>query len=431
MNMRVKTKTVIVFTVLLIVAGCGGEAERHDAEAENAAPVSVQVEKVKALGVMSAHQAVGTVHSKDGSTLSSKVVGNVLAVHVREGDRVRSGQLLVEIDSREADARVRQAEAGMVEAESALVEVESGILAARSGIDAAEANAKLAKSTYDRFLELLKRKSVSQQEFDEAEARHKGAEAQVLRAKEMLASTTAKKAQVMARISQAEANLENARLYQDYAMIHSPIDGVVTRKTVDVGQLATPGLPLLTIEDSSAYRLEAGVDESQMQYVQLGRPALVRIDALGREFEGKVGEIVPVADSSSRSFTVKIDLPSEPGLRSGLYGRAAFSTSERKVLSVAVSALIEKGQLEGVFVVDSERRARFRLVKTGGLTGDRIEVLSGLKEGDEVVIAPSHEVREGVKLEFSQVARIHQTPDSREVVGIDRDSKSVIERERL
>jgi multidrug efflux pump subunit AcrA (membrane-fusion protein) len=152
---------------------------------------------------------------------------------------------------------------------------------------------------------------------------------------------------------------------------------------------------------------------------------------LGREFEGKVGEIVPVADSSSRSFTVKIDLPSEPGLRSGLYGRAAFSTSERKVLSVAVSALIEKGQLEGVFVVDSERRARFRLVKTGGLTGDRIEVLSGLKEGDEVVIAPSHEVREGVKLEFSQVARIHQTPDSREVVGIDRDSKSVIERERL
>ena len=153
--MRVKTKTVIVFTVLLIVAGCGGEAERHDAEAENAAPVSVQVEKVKALGVMSAHQAVGTVHSKDGSTLSSKVVGNVLAVHVREGDRVRSGQLLVEIDSREADARVRQAEAGMVEAESALVEVESGILAARSGIDAAEANAKLAKSTYDRCVDLM------------------------------------------------------------------------------------------------------------------------------------------------------------------------------------------------------------------------------------------------------------------------------------
>lgn len=429
--MKVKTRLVSVLTVLVIMAGCGGEAVRHDTEAENAAPVSVQVEKVKALGVMSAHQAVGTVQSKYGSTISSKVVGNVLAVHVREGERVQEGQLLVEIDSREADVRRSQAEAGMVEAESALVEAESGVLAARSGVDAAEANASLAKATYDRFQELLKRKSVSQQEFDEAEAGYKAAEAQAVRAKEMLASMKAKKAQVMARISQAEASLANARLYQDYAMIHAPISGVVIRKTVDVGQLATPGLPLITIEDSSAYWLEVAVGESQMQYVQLGQPASVRIDALGREFEAKVGEIIPAADSSSRSFTVKLDLPSEPGLRSGLYGRAAFSTSERKALSVAASALIEKGQLVGVFVVDSERRARFRLVKTGGKLGDRIEVLAGLKEGDEVVIAPSYEVREGVRLEFSQIARFHQMLESLEVVEIDGNSKDFVARVQL
>ncbi len=429
--MRVKARTVIVFTVPLMLVGCGGEAVRHDTGAESAVSVSVTVEKVKAEKVMSGYQVVGTVHAKVGSTLSSKVVGNVIAVHVREGDRVRSGELLVEIDSREADARVHQAEAGMVEAESALVEVESAILAARAGVDAAEADARLAKSTYQRFQELLKRKSVSLQEFEEVEARHKGAQAQVLRAKEMLASTTAKRAQVMARISQAEANLENAKLYQDYASVLSPINGIVTRKAVDVGQLATPGVSLITVEDSSNYRLEAAVDESQMQYVQLGRPASVRIDALGREFEGKVGEIVPAADSSSRSFTVKIDLPAEPGLRSGLYGRAAFSTYERQVLTVPASALIEKGQLVGVFVVDSERRARFRLVKTGGQLGDRVEVLSGLKAGDEVVIDPGYEVREGVKLEFSQTAQMGPEPEPSKVAERDADPNLNVEREQL
>jgi len=429
--MRVKVRMVIVLTVLLILVGCGGEAERHDRGAESAVSVSVTVEKVKAEEVMSGYQAVGTVYAKVGSTLSSKVVGNVIAVHVREGDRVRSGELLVEIDSREADARVHQAEAGRVEAESALVEVESAILAARSGVDAAEADARLAKSTYERFQELLKRKSVSRQEFEEVEARHKGAQAQVLRAKEMLASTTAKRAQVMARISQAEANLENAKLYQDYASIHAPINGIVTRKTVDVGQLATPGVLLITVEDSSNYRLEAAVDESQMQYVQLGRTVSVWIDALGREFEGKVGEIVPAADSLSRSFTVKIDLPAEPGLRSGLYGKAAFSTYERQVLTAPASALIEKGQLVGVFVVDSERRARFRLVKTGGQLGDRVEVLSGLKDGDEVVIDPGYEVREGVKLEFSQTTRLGPEPEPSKVAGRDADPNLNVEREQL
>ncbi|HUV13106.1 MAG TPA: efflux RND transporter periplasmic adaptor subunit, partial [Acidobacteriota bacterium] len=183
--------------------------------------------------------------------------------------------------------------------------------------------------------------------------------------------------------------------------------------------------------DSSNYRLEAAVGESQMQYVQLGRAVLVRIDALGREFEGKVGEIAPAADSSSRSFTVKIDLPAEPGLRSGLYGRAAFSTSERQVLSVAVSALIEKGQLVGVFVVDSERRASFRLVKTGGQLGERVEVLSGLKDGDEVVIDPGYEVREGVKLEFSQTAQMNPEVQSLEVAEKGAEPNLNVERVQL
>jgi multidrug efflux pump subunit AcrA (membrane-fusion protein) len=104
--MRVKTRMVIVLAGLLILVGCAGEVERHDSGAESTVSVSVKVEKVRAEKVMSAHQAVGTVSAKVGATLSSKILGKVLAVHVTEGDRVRVGELLVEIDSREADAQV-------------------------------------------------------------------------------------------------------------------------------------------------------------------------------------------------------------------------------------------------------------------------------------------------------------------------------------
>jgi multidrug resistance efflux pump len=359
-------------------------------------------------------EAVGTTRSKVTTTLSSKVLGNVVSVLAREGDRVRTGQLLAKIDSRDAQAEIARAKAGMLEAEAAAEEVERAFLATESGLEAAKANADLAKSTYQRFQELLKRKSVSQQEFDEVQANYTAATAEVKRAEETLRSFEAKKAQVKARQQQAEAALASAELLLSYSNITSPLHGLITEKSVEVGQLAAPGVPLFTVEDGRSYRLEATVEASRIRNISIGQTLAVKIDSLSEELEGKVTEIVPAADPASRSFTVKADLPAQPQLRSGLFGRLMFPAEVRESLLVPASAVVLRGQLEGLYVVDEEQRARFRLIRTGKQTGERIEVLSGVSEGETIVATPGDQLRDGIRLEIIEtVARsrfLRKTP---------------------
>jgi RND family efflux transporter MFP subunit len=214
----------------------------------------------------------------------------------------------------------------------------------------------------------------------------------------MLRSIEAKKEQVTARINQAKAGLESAELYHGYARITSPLSGIVTSKSVEIGQLASPGSPLFTVEDGSNYRLEATVGESRIRFISRSQTVTVKIDALGDELMGKVAEIVPVADPATRTFTVKIDLPSHPQLRSGLFGRVRFPAEVRKSITIPVSSVVSRGQLSGVFTVDPERQARFQLIKTGEKVGERFEVLSGLEEGDLVIISSVKQVRDGQPL---------------------------------
>jgi multidrug efflux pump subunit AcrA (membrane-fusion protein) len=390
-------KTTIPIAVLLAF-GCGGEEASHGTEELQLEPLTVEIEKVSSQEMSTLHESIGTVRSATSSKLSSRIMGFVTGVEVDEGDRIRRGQLLAQIDSRETSSQLEKAEAGLTEAQSAKTEVERAIRAAQSGLDAARANAKLAGSTHQRFKELLDRKSVSQQEFDEVDARYVASKAEVRRAEEMLESVRARESQVDARIEQAKANLESARIFHSYSQIKSPLNGVVTSKEVEIGQLASPGTPLFTVEDNSAYRLNATVEESRIKYFKRSQKVTVRVDALEEDLPGRVTEIVPVADPASRSFTVKIDLPSHPRLRSGLFGRVLFPGEMRKSLTIPISSVIIRGQLSGVFVVDPAEKARFQLVKTGEAEGDRVEVLSGLEEGDLVVTHPVEQVSEGQPL---------------------------------
>jgi RND family efflux transporter MFP subunit len=388
-------RKIILVTIGLVASVISSCGKKEEIVPEKTPMVKdVQVEAVKLSSMEGYYEAVGTVRSKTTTLLSSKIVGHIVALHVREGDRVRAGQLVIELDDRDVKTQLQKAQAGLREAQDALEEVDKTIRASEAAKDAAEANKTLAASTFSRYKTLFEREVVSKQQLDETQAKYKMAEAEVDRASKVLQSIVAKKNQVLAKMDQARADVANAQVYAGYARITSPIHGIVTTKQADVGILAAPGVPLLTVEDATQYRLEATVEESQIGKIHLKDPVRIRIDALGdAALEGYVAEIVPTSDPASRSYTVKIELPArteennaQPMLRSGFFGKAHFSLGQRQTITIPRKAIIERGQLVNVYVVDASNIARLRLIKTGKQFGDRIEVLSGISDGDLVVV---------------------------------------------
>lgn len=396
-----KTKIGILAAIGLLALTAASCGKKPEVAAEKLPVVKgARVDRVSMSPVEDYYEATGAVRSKTTVVLSSKVMGVVTGLRVREGDRVRVGQVLIEIDNRDANAQLQKAEAGLRQAQEGFAEVEQAINAAKSAQSATEANKRLADSTYARYRALLERKSVSPQEFDEAKAKQEMAEAEARRAADTLKMLAAKRQQALAQIDQARAEVTNARVYLSFARIASPISGVVVAKQTEVGSTATPGAPLLTIEDGSRYRLEVAIEESRLGKIGMDQRARVRIDALGAdELEGGVSEITPASDPMSRSHKVKIDLPSRQGLRSGLYGVARFTSGLRQAMLVPRKAVVERGQLAGVFVVDGAGVACLRLIKTGKSYGENVEVLSGLSDSERIVVEGVANVKDGVKVQ--------------------------------
>ena len=306
-------------------------------------------------------EAVGTVRSAQTSDLASQMMGNIVEIRAHEGDRVHRGQVLAIID----DAQPRAVADRAIAAD----------LAARQQLVAADSDLALAQSTLKRCQYLYEQKVVSQQEFDEVNARNQAA--------------LARRDIAQAGQAQARAVLNQARTSLDYARIRAPFNGIVTRKKADSGTLASPGMPIFTVEDTGRYRLEVAVNESDVRYARLGGQVSIAIEALGNaELTGKVVEIVPAADPASRAFLVKIELPTDTGMRSGLFGRARFSRGKQLALLIPRSAVVERGQLQGVFVLDQSKVASLRYVTLGKPSGSEIEVLSGLQGGECFVANP-------------------------------------------
>jgi multidrug efflux pump subunit AcrA (membrane-fusion protein) len=357
---------------------------------------------IEPIAISDSFQVPGTLRARSNAVLSARTMGLILSVAVREGDRVRKGQLLAEIDNKEALARLRRAESGVEEAQRAIDEVTSAIGAAEAGLRSAEANRDLALATRKRYDILRERRSVSPQEYDEVDGRYTAANREVERAREQLASVRARLPQVTARIKQAEAEAESERVAVDYSRIVSPIDGIVGRRASEPGNLATPGLLMFEIEDPATYELEVHVEESRIARVRVGQRVRVEIDALGSDpLTGSVREISPSADSGSRTFLVKLEFKGmlkSHAVRSGLFGRAFFPTGSRQAIVVPQSALIRHGQLEGVFIIEGDK-AFFRIVSTGRAYAEGVEILSGLSLGSRIVTAPPPGLSDGVRVE--------------------------------
>ena len=365
---------------LMALAACGGgEHATQPIERTEPAPVRVRTETLQPTQLADETALIGSVAARTKVTVAAKVMSYVRAVHVREGSHVRAGQTLVELDGEEMQTGLEAAQAMRAEAEAA-------IASAGQGIASAEAQRDLAASTHKRFEELLGKKSVAQQEYDEVAARLRSAEAAVALARSQQAQAEAKRAQ-------ADAAIAQANLMLGYTKVSSPVNGVVTSRLADPGALASPGMPLLEIEQAGGYRLEVAVPESDAARLRAGRQMNIRIDALGDDSpsSGRVVEIVPSVDAGSRTFLAKIALPNHPLLRSGLYGKAFLPGPTRDVLTAPATAVVERGQLRSVFVVE-DGRVRRRLVTLGEERSGRIEVLSGLETGDVIVLNPENAV---------------------------------------
>jgi multidrug efflux pump subunit AcrA (membrane-fusion protein) len=393
-----RTAALLVLACLTLAA-CGKESAQPSKAPEAPLVRDVTVGVATSTEVDEAAEVMGTVKSRMTTTLSSKIVGRILALHAREGSNVESGQILVELEEQDIAAQVRRAEAGLREAESAVPEVDQAIAAAVAARAAAEAQRDLAATTLGRYQRLLDRKSVAPQEYDQVAARHKAAVADVERVAAEGEALRAKRQQILARIETARAEMASVQVMQGYAKITAPFGGLITAKHAEVGSLAAPGTPLLTLEDSRRYWLEAAVPESQVSGIRRGQSLSVKIDAAGISATATVSEILPATDPTTRTTLVRLDLPASGGLRSGLFGRAWVPVGRRQAILVAREAIIERGQLQGVYVVGQDSVARFRLVRTGEARQGTIEILSGLTGGEQVVLAGAERVTDGARIE--------------------------------
>lgn len=368
--MKVLPSAALIVLALTGFVGCSSENKTVSAAPEIVSNVSIIA--AQATNVPDVVEAVGTLRAAQTSQLAAQMMGNIVEIRVHEGDRIQRGQLLAVID----DAQPR----------AALDRATAADLAAQQEITASESDFTLAEATFKRYQILYEKKSVSPQEFDEIKAHYQAAQAR----REM----------ALAGQAQAKAALEQARTALGYTHILAPFDGVVTEKKVDVGTLASPGMPIFTVEDLRRYRLEATVNETDLRYVHMGQQVPVVMDALGDgQLKGRVVEIVPAADPASRSFTVKVEVPSDPALRSGLFGRAQFARGDRSALLIPRTAVVERGQLQGIYVLDQKQIAGLRYITLGKPSAGQVEVLAGLQSGEMLVANPGSDELSGKRIE--------------------------------
>lgn len=285
------------------------------------------------------YHAVGSVASEREVQLAARVPGQILRLSAEVGDRVSAGDLLAELDARDIQARVKQA---------------------HSGLDAARARATQARQAEERVRRLVERQAATPAQLEEAVAGLAAAEAGVVAARE--------------GIAEAEVAL-------DFTRVVAPMDGVVSARPAEVGDLAWPGMPIFTLIDPAALRVEAWVREGALDHVQVGRSYPVEIPSRGLTLDAVVEEIVPAVDPRSRTLQVRAALPQTEGLHAGMFARLVLEVGTREVVEVESDAIRRIGQLDTTLVREGSRWVR-RYVTLGESQGNRTEVLSGLAGGE-------------------------------------------------
>lgn len=385
--MMMTTTHKALVSLLLVSAGaaaCGG-AEKQTTTATDAAPLDVTIDTAVMTTMPDTFEAGGALVARQTAVISSRVLAPVLRVTVQPGDRVRRGQVLVQLDGEDIAGRSSGASSTLAGARASLRAAESQQVAAESAVT-------LARATHERIARLHKERSATAQELDQAVAALRGAEAQ-------LATARAQVEAAARSVDAAAAGSRVATITEGWTTLTAPFDGLVVSRQVDPGTTAAPGQPLVTIEGISGLQMEVRVDASRAAGLTVGQAAEIRVETGGitEWTSARITEIARV-DPTSHSFTVTLDAPAAAGWRSGYFGRARFSGPASQRLTVAETAIVSRGQLTFVYLVDAEGRARLRVVSTGAARDGRIEVLAGVSAGDRVVTTPPSALADGQKV---------------------------------
>ncbi len=346
----------IIFITSLLLIGCGKEAKKETVAAQEVPAVTVQTVKMKE--TIFYHESSGTVKAATVSQVAPKVMGTVTSLLVKAGDKVKVGQLLATLENNESRQKLVAAEAGYREA--------------FKGMEVAESNLKLQEITADRYRRLFAAEAIPRQQLDQIETQSMIARLEYERAAEGL--------------NRASAEREQAGAYDAYSRLTAPTDGIITEKRLEVGNMLLPGVPVITVEDTSSFIIETYLEEKLLGKIVPGMKARVLLGADDVVVNGLVSETVPSVDSASRSFLVKIALQAQPGLHSGLYGKVQLASGERLALEVPFAAVVNKGELSGVYVLGEDKRIRYRMVRLGNRQDGQVEIIAGLKAGEKVVV---------------------------------------------
>jgi RND family efflux transporter MFP subunit len=340
-----KLSCLLLPVALSLLAGCGKPAAPGAAADPTASlpPAKVRLAPVRAENLPILTEITGTIRPRQHAQIAAKLMGAIDELPVSLGQPVRAGDLLVKISAAEITARVAQAQ--------------SQLNVARRDLERERALLPKGASTADLVRGLEDRLALTQ-----------------------------------AMVREAEVML-------GYATIRAPFAGVISRKLAQVGDLASPGLPLLHLEGTGAFEVEVAIPDSFAAKLSIGALLSVTLPATGTTFQAPIAELSPAADPNARSILATLTVPAGTAVRSGQFARVALQGTALRTLLVPAAALSPQGQMERIFVAGENNRAVLRLVKSGAARGDRLEIVAGLTEGERVVVAPPAGLREGQSLE--------------------------------
>lgn len=380
---------------------------------------------VKAQAALGARSLTGTVEPVESVTLTSRVMGQITHLSVKEGDVVAAGQVLAVIDVKDIRAQHNQAVAGIQQAQATVAVAHANALTAQSQFAQArarytEAQAKLieaqaelsdAQTNQRRTAQLKAQGAISQSRLDEADthvaviqARMKQIQASMQQSQAAIKQARAQVQQTQAQIQQAKAQVQQAQSGADQVMVNlnygtvtAPFPGVVTRKYTEVGAIAGPGQPLITLENQNRLRFSVAVPVSLVSQLKQGQIVQVQLDSLPHPVSGRVDQIIPSANPISRDVTVKIALEVPPGVIPGMFGRLQLTSSDRQALTVPLDGLVKRMGITGVFKV-VEGKTQFQPITTGDTYGETVEVFSGVKSGEQIIRHPDPNLQENTAL---------------------------------
>lgn len=347
--------TALALALALAISGCG-ETDKQQQTTTPAATVTANIAVVQKTVLPIITTASGTIIAEQQAQIASRLMGFIREMNVQEGQSVVAGQRLFTVDPTDIQGQVSQAKAGLAQAEAALAD---------------------AKNDYQRFGTLYKEEAIPKQQWDKVRLQYNVAQQQA---------------------AAARVGLGTAAAQMRYATLTAPFSGIITQKMANVGDLATPGRPVLALENQSRLQVQTGVSSDVFAHLKQGDNVSLQVGDADTAITGKIARLVPAADPVTRTYLVKIDLPQGAQLKSGMYVLVAFPTGQREAVRVPQSAVLDRAGITGVFVVDAQGIAHYRMVRVGGTSGGQVEIQAGLTPGERVVTSATAKLQSGDKV---------------------------------